>query len=239
MSARDRKLLMILAPLAAFALYWMVLLNPAMNRKASLDEPLAQAHTERDAAVARAAELQSAKERYESDYREMVKLVRAIPQSVRVADLMRELSKAADGTGIDFNNITMDAATSGAGGGSDTQTVSTEMAPVDGLDAVPVQLTFTGEFFGLADFFHRVQRFVTMANHDLQIRGRLIKIDDLSLHSSSFPDITATLGATVYMAAGGDDPAAKATAVGPPGAERGDGGLKPVDSFTTAAVVPR
>jgi hypothetical protein len=79
-----------------------------------------------------------------------------------------------------------------------------------------------------------------MANRDLQIRGRLIKIDDLTLASGSFPDITATIGATVYMAAGGDDPAAKATAVGPPGAERGDGGLKPVDDFTTASVaVPR
>jgi hypothetical protein len=238
-SARDRKLVLILAPLAAFALYWMVLLNPAMSRKADLQEPLAKAQTERDAAVARAAELESAKARYESDYREMVKLVRAIPQSVRVADLMRELSNAADGTGIEFNNITMGAPNTGAAaGGTDTQTVA-DTAPVDGLDAVPVQLTFTGEFFGLADLFHRVQRFVTMANHDLQIRGRLIKIDDLTLASSSFPDITATLGATVYMAAGGDDPAAKATAVGPPGAERGDGGLKPVGSFTTAAVVPR
>ncbi len=238
MSARDRKLALILAPLAAFALYWMVLLNPAMNRKADLQKPLATAQTERDAAVARAAQLESAKARYESDYREMVKLVRAIPQSVRVADLMRELSNAADGTGIQFNNITMGATNSVAAGGSDTQTVA-DTAPVDGLDAVPVQLTFTGEFFGLADLFHRVQRFVTMANHDLQIRGRLIKIDDLTLASSSFPDITATIGATVFMAAGGDDPAAKATAVGPPGAERGDGGLKPVDSFTTAAVVPR
>lgn len=240
MNARDRKLIMILVPLAAFALYWMVLLNPAMNRKADLQKPLAQAQTERDGAVARAAQLESAKARYESDYREMVKLVRAIPQSVRVADLMRELSNAADGTGIHFNNISMGATNSAAAaGGTDTQSVSSTTPPVDGLDAVPVQLTFTGEFFGLADFFHRVQRFVTMANHDLQIRGRLIKIDDLTLASSSFPDITATLGATVYMAAGGDDPAAKATAVGPPGAERGDGGLKPVDNFTTAAVVPR
>jgi hypothetical protein len=238
-SARDRKLLMILAPLAAFALYWMVLLNPAMNRKASLEKPLAQAQTERDDAVARAAQLESAKARYESDYREMVKLVRAIPQSVRVADLMRELSNAADGTGIDFNNITMGVANSGAAGGSDTQTASAETSPVDGLDAVPVQLTFTGEFFGLADLFHRMKGFVSMANQNLEIHGRLIKIDNLTLASSSFPDITATIGATVYMAAGGDDPAAKATAVGPPGAERGDGGLKPVHSFTTAAVVPR
>jgi hypothetical protein len=239
-SARDRKLALILAPLAAFALFWMVLLNPAMNRKASLEEPLAKAQSERDAAVAQAEQLESAKERYESDYREMVKLVRAIPQSVRVADLMRELSKAADGTGIQFNNISMGAANSGPAGGDEgtTQTASAEMAPVDGLDAVPVQLTFTGEFFGLADLFHRMKQFVTMANNDLQIRGRLIKIDNLTLASSSFPDITATIGATVYMAAGGDDPAAKATAVGPPGAERGDGGLKPIHNFTTAAVVP-
>jgi len=126
MSARDRKLMMILAPLAAFALYWMVLLNPALNRKASLEEPLAQAQTERDAAVAEAEELESAKARYESDYREMVKLVRAIPQSVRVADMMRELSEAADGTGIDFNNISMGAANSdAAASGSDARAAST------------------------------------------------------------------------------------------------------------------
>ena len=236
MSARDKKLLMILAPLASFALYWMVLLSPAMDRKASLDKPLTQAQTERDAAVAEAAELRSAKARYESDYREMVKLVRAIPQSVRVADLMRELSGAAEGTGIQFNNITMGAGDEAPG--ESGQAVEASAPGAAGLEAVPVQLTFTGEFFGLAGLFHRVQRFVELANDDLDVRGRLIKIDSLSLQSSSFPDITATIDATVYMAADGNDPARNATAVGPPGAERGDGGLKPIDNFTTAAVAP-
>lgn len=238
MSARDKKLLMILAPLASFAIYWMVLLSPAMDRKADLEKPLTQAQTERDAAVAEAAELRSAKARYESDYREMVKLVRAIPQSVRVADLMRELSAAADGTGIQFNNITMGAGDDAAAEGGQTAEASASVATAAGLEAVPVQLTFTGEFFGLAGLFHRVDRFVELANDDLSVRGRLIKIDSLSLQSSSFPDITATIDATVYMAADGTDPAANATAVGPPGAERGDGGLKPIDNFTTAAVAP-
>ncbi len=235
MSARDKKLLMILAPLASFAIYWMVLLSPAMDRKASLEKPLTQAQTQRDAAVAEAAELRSAKARYESDYREMVKLVRAIPQSVRVADLMRELSAAAEGTGIQFNNITMGAGDDAAAEG---ETVEASASAAAGLEAVPVQLTFTGEFFGLAGLFHRVQRFVELANDDLSVRGRLIKIDSLSLQSSAFPDITATIDATVYMAADGNDPARNATAVGPPGAERGDGGLKPIDNFTTAAVAP-
>jgi len=236
-SGRDKTLLMILAPLATFAIYWMVLLSPAMDRKAELEKPLAQAQTERDAAVAEAAELRSAKARYESDYREMVKLVRAIPQSVRVADLMRELSAAADGTGIEFNNITMGASDDAAAEGGTAQ-ASASAVPVQGLEAVPVQLTFTGEFFGLAGLFHRVQRFVELANDDLSVRGRLIKIDSLSLQSSAFPSITATIEATVYMAEGGNDPARNATAVGPPGAERGDGGLKPIDNFTTAAVAP-
>ena len=176
MSARDKKLLMILAPLASFAIYWMVLLSPAMDRKASLEKPLTEAQTQRDAAVAEAAELRSAKARYESDYREMVKLVRAIPQSVRVADLMRELSAAAEGTGIQFNNITMGAGDDAAAEG---ETVEASASAAAGLEAVPVQLTFTGEFFGLAGLFHRVQRFVELANDDLDVRGRLIKIDSL------------------------------------------------------------
>jgi Tfp pilus assembly protein PilO len=231
MSARDRKLLMILAPLASFAVYYMLLLNPALDRKAGLEAPLAKAQTERDAAVQRAEELESAKQRYESDYREMVKLARAIPQSVRVSDLMRELSDAAGGTGIDFNNITMGATEADAAAQGPEQTVA-----IDGLETVPVQLTFTGDFFGLAGMFHRVQRFVTNANGDLQVRGRLLRIESLSLQSGSFPNITATITAAVYVAEAGNDPAARATAVGPPGAERGDGGLKPVDNFTTAAV---
>ena len=36
MSARDRKLLMMLAPVATFALYWMLLMNPALSRRESL-----------------------------------------------------------------------------------------------------------------------------------------------------------------------------------------------------------
>lgn len=237
MSARDRKLLMILAPLASFAVYWMLLLNPAMDRKAGLEAPLAKAQTERDVAVRHAEELQSAKERYDADYREMVKLARAIPQSVRVSDLMRELADAAEGTGIEFNNITMGSSNTDPAQESAAQAPEQTVA-TNGLEVVPVQLTFTGDFFGLSGLFHRVQRFVTEANGDLQVRGRLLRIQSLSLQSGSFPNITATIEAAVYVAAAGNDPAARATAVGPPGAERGDGGLKPVDNFTTAAVAP-
>ena len=48
MSARDRKLLMILVPVAIFAIYWMLLLNPALNRSEGLQKPLEDAQVERD-----------------------------------------------------------------------------------------------------------------------------------------------------------------------------------------------
>jgi Tfp pilus assembly protein PilO len=236
MSARDRKLATVLAPLAVFALYWVLLMNPALDRRAALEQPVADAQTARDAAVSQAAELTAAQRRYEADYAELVELSRAIPQSVAVSDLMRELNAAARGTGIDFSNITMGGQAAAEAG--DTATAAT--APIaPGLDEIPVELTFDGRFFELADLFHSIKRFVTIAGGRLQVRGRLIRIDSFSFESATFPSITARIGATVYAAPAAEGPTGGATPVGPRGAERGDGGLKPVESFSPAAVVPR
>lgn len=237
MTSRDRKLILILVPVATFALYWMALLNPALERRAALDKPLAQAQTDRDQAVNQATQLAEAKNRYDSDYAEMVELSRAIPQSTRVSDLMRDLNAAAKGTDIKFKSITVGSA---AGGDEEGQGAPdpAQTAQVDGLEAVPVSLTFSGHFFGLAGLFHRVQNFVTLADGKLQVHGRLIKIESFSLQSGSFPEITASIGATVYAAPAAQGSTGGATSAGPPGAERGDGGLKPVNNFSTATAVP-
>ena len=51
-----------------------------------------------------------AKLNYKQDYAELVKLSKAIPQSVAVSDLMRELNRGR-GHGDHFTNITMAAPT--------------------------------------------------------------------------------------------------------------------------------
>ncbi len=71
----------------------------------------------------------------------------------------------------------------------------------------------------------------------LEVQGRLIRIDKFSFDSSSFPNITAQISATIYAAPAGEGPTGGATPVGPPGAERGDGGLEPVQNFSPAAAV--
>jgi len=238
MSARDRKLLMILAPVATFALYWMLLMNPALDRRASLQEPLAQAQAERNHRVTAAREVTAAKARYEQDYAELVKLAKAIPESVAVSDLMRELNRASRGTGIKFSNITMTDAPAGAEGAPEEASTVSPVA-AEGLDEIPVELTFDGRFFALSDLFHTIQRFVRSADGRLQVHGRLIRVDEFSFDSGSFPNITAQIKATIYAAPADEGPTGGASPAGPPGAERGDGGLKPVENFQPAAAVPR
>jgi Tfp pilus assembly protein PilO len=233
MTARDRKLLMILVPVATFALYWVLLLNPAMNRSEELQKPLESARVERDAAVATAHEMTQAKINYKRDYAELVELSKAIPQSVAVSDLMRELNRSAEGMGIQFTNITMAEKTP-------TDEIAAQAAGAAGnevLDEIPVELTFDGRFFALSDLFRSVQHFVQVADDRLEVHGRLIRIDEFSFDSSSFPSITAQISATIYAAPAGEGPTGGATPVGPPGAERGDGGLEPVQNFSPAATV--
>ena len=49
-----------------------------------------------------------------------------------------------------------------------------------GLESIPLDFTFNGTFFDLADFFHRMKRFVKVANDDIVVRGRLMTIDSLN-----------------------------------------------------------
>jgi type II secretory pathway component PulM len=232
MSARDKKLLTIFVPLAIFAMYWLLLLNPALNKREDLQKPIDAAQVERDEAVALAHEMTEAKVNYKKDYAELVTLSKAIPQSVAVSDLMRELNEAAEGMGIEFTDITMAAAD------APTETEPGAVSPdTQILDEIPVELTFDGRFFALSDLFRSIQRFVQVADGELEVHGRLIRIEKFSFDSSSFPNITAQISATIYAAPANEGPTGGATPVGPPGAERGDGGLEPVQNFSPAATV--
>jgi hypothetical protein len=89
--------------------------------------------------------------------------------------------------------------------------------PVPGLDTVPLTFTFGGKFFNLADFFHRLKRFVHVANNRIAVQGRLITIDSLKFTSSAtnFPNIEADVTATVYLSPQDGGTTAGATSQGP------------------------
>ena len=131
-----------------------------------------------------------------------------------------------------------------------TSTTSTTTATATGappsttsasLDTVPLTFNFSGSYFDLADFFHRLKRFVYVANNEIFVRGRLLTIDTLTFSpaasASGGPSngITATVGATVYLSPqsqGGVT--AGATPAGPAGTTTTDTTTTPAGSQTSS-----
>lgn len=253
LSSRDRKLLLVLAPLLVLGAYWMLLLGPRLGDARELGEPIAEAEQRRDAALAADGRREQALRSYRRHYAQLVRLARAIPTDVDVPGLVIQLERAAEGTGIDFENIVpaasapadparpgrrepVQAAAAPAGGDEDAAAAS----PVPGLTAVPLELTFSGEFFDLADLFRKLQRFVRTKEGDVAVKGRLLTIDGFSFDTSSFPRITAQVQATAYLAPRGEGAVAGGTPAGPRGGETASGELHPVEDFSppAAAVTP-
>jgi hypothetical protein len=137
------------------------------------------------------------------------------------------------------------SAPAGASGAAATDPAA---AGAPGLETVPLDFEFRGSFFDLADFFHRMKRFVRVVNNHIVIRGRLMTINSFSFDTSAgFPQLTAHVNATVYLApkaegvdAGaspqGPAPAAGTTAAPP---QPASGGTSTPPPTPTATVTPR
>jgi Tfp pilus assembly protein PilO len=289
MSARDRRILMILLPIVVLIAYWFLLLSPKRDDLKTARDAQHQAEQARDQAVAQAAQLEHARQTFAADYAEVVRLGKAIPETVDSPSLLVQLDRAAKGTHIDFDSVTFAARTSASvptaapttqapsqpngnaaaggapaqtglgsaaesagngvntanqastgadqasGGGTTTtsttttSTTTTPAAPstsTASLDTVALTFNFTGSYFDLADFFHRLKRFVYVANNQIFVRGRLMTIDALSFSpgastttagAASNGQLTATVGATVYLAPKSQGATGGATPQGPAG----------------------
>ncbi len=106
-----------------------------------------------------------------------------------------EQSAAAEQSGVDATTSTSSGSGLAVGGGAGATTAaSVAGTPPAGLETVPLELEFVGNFFNLADFFHSVKRFVRVTNQDVSISGRLITVEGVRWASESdiFPRIRAT-----------------------------------------------
>jgi len=105
--------------------------------------------------------------------------------------------------------------------GDPAATGSTAAAPAGGaLESVSLEFNFTGDFFELADFFHRLKRFVFVDGDNVRVRGRLMTIDSVEYvtEAEKFPALTATVRASVFLSPKAEGVTAGATPAGPPAA---------------------
>jgi len=281
LTARDRKILILLVPVAIVAAYWFLLLAPKREEATVVQDELTQVQAERDTAVSRLAQLTVAKKSFASDYATVIYLGKSVPSNVDMPSLLVQLDEAARGTGINFTSVTTgereDApppaptdgntpssdAQSGPGKAAETAenaagaadqassdsaaaangtapTTSTGGQAAPGLESIPLSFEFNGSFFDLADFFHSMKRFVRVANDRIIVRGRLMTINSFKFDSAEdFPNIVATVEATVYLAPKAEGVSAGATPEGPSGAPPAtapDGQTASTPSTPTATV---
>lgn len=121
---RDRKIVLVLAPIVVLAAYWFLLLSPKREEAAQAGAALVKQEKARDAATARASQLEGAKSTFAADYATMVRLGKAVPTSVDMPSLIVQLDSAARGTGISFQKI--------AAGGSEAGAAAPPAAPTGG-----------------------------------------------------------------------------------------------------------
>jgi Tfp pilus assembly protein PilO len=154
-------------------------------------------------------------------------------------------SSAAEQSGLDpADTQTSTSARSGGlpvGGGaaSPADPAAAATAPA-GLETVPLELEFVGNFFNLADFFHRVKRFVRVANQDVLVSGRLLTVEGVRWASDSevFPRLRAEVTATVYLSPKAQGVTAGATPQGPAPTTPAGSTTTPAESAPQPAAAP-
>jgi Tfp pilus assembly protein PilO len=150
----------------------------------------------------------------------------AVESANNTAQTAAQSSDAATQSGVDTQTST---STGGGGlpvgGGAAPTGTAAPASGAGGLETVPLELEFVGNFFNLADFFHDIKRFVRVANNNVLVSGRLITVDSVRFASEPelFPRIRAEVTATVYLSPKAEGTTAGATPQGPapaaPGAE--------------------
>jgi Tfp pilus assembly protein PilO len=194
--SQNAKIGVIVGGILVFAIaVWFVLVHPQSGKVKSLKAQAADVQAKIDAYHQQVAAARSAPKIEVAD---VYRLAKAMPAKADMPDLLLELSQLARDTGITFDSISPQAPTT-----------------VGSYSALPITVTFNGNFYSLADFLYRLRSLVTVHAGRLDATGRLFSVDTLTFGESQakFPQIQATLviDAFIYAAA----PAAPATPSAP------------------------
>lgn len=233
-SASSKKLIVAMVAIAVLAAaFWMLLLSPKREEADKLGkqvEKLEASLAEHEAEVEQALQ---AKEEFPRNYEELVVLGKAVPADDETASLIVQLNRIADRAGVRFRTLKLatseegeaapEAVTTPAEGASPTE-VAASMLPLGasigsaGLAVMPYELTFSGEFFEVADFIEGLDSLVQTDAGDVVVDGRLFTIGGFTLKAAAgkpFPALEANFTVTTYLTPPNQGATAGATPTGP------------------------
>lgn len=238
MSARDRALLAIIAIGGLLAGAWMLLIKPEHAKATTLAAQVSTLQGQLSTAQGQVSSGLAARAQFAGAYSELARLGEALPTDDEVPSLIYQIQSAAAAARVDFRTLQMSSAnstpaatptpTTGSSTSASTSTTTTAAAATlppgastgtAGLPTEQFTFEFTGSFFHLSGFFRRLQQFVVANNKHISVSGRLVTVNAISLAPgpTGFPQISATVSATTYMAPASQTVLNSATPAGPGG----------------------
>lgn len=229
MKSSNRMIISILGITAIAVAFWMLALGPKREEADELSSKVGQLQTSLVEAQAKVAEAVAAKQEFPTDYRQLVVLGKAAPANEETASLLVEVNHIAAHSGVKFESIALsgegEAATESA---APPAAPATEAAPAGvpaaatippteaaaslmplgasigpaGLAVMPYSLTFSGNFFDVADFIKGIDSLVDPDETKVAVDGRLVTLDGFALNAASnggFPRLNANFSVTTYV----------------------------------------
>jgi Tfp pilus assembly protein PilO len=244
MSSGNNRLIVAMIAVAAVAVaFWMLALSPKRKEASELSTQVSQARESLAQHRSEVALAEQARREFPVAYQQLVVLGKAVPGDDDTPSLLVQVNRIAKGSKVRFETIKLSSEGS-AEAPPPTAAVEAGVSPIPptevaastlplgatigpaGLAVMPYELTFTGDFFHIADFIHGLDSLVKTQNAKVNVHGRLITIDGFSLASDSesgFPMLEATFTITTYLTppseegvAGGATPEAPASATATP-----------------------
>lgn len=241
---RESKLIVsVLAVVVLAGAFWMLLLSPKREEAGKLEKRVEQLKSSLAQDQAEAANALAAKRQFSTNYSQLVVLGKAVPADSETASLLVQIQHISEKSHVRFEELTLESegatapppvaaapegeSAEGAAVTSEASVSPTEVAasatPLGatvgpaGLSAMPYTLTFTGNFFHMAEFIHGLDDLVKTTNTNVSVDGRLVTINGFSLAiaPNEFPKLQASFSVTTYLTPPEQGLTAGATPAGP------------------------
>jgi Tfp pilus assembly protein PilO len=215
--------------------FWILALSPKREEASKLDAQVKQLEGSLTQHESEIVSSEEARKEFPLDYQRLVVLGTAVPGEDETASLLVQLNHVSDKAHVRFQTLTLEASgsesesesgslTSASGEPVSATEAAASLLPLGasvgpaGLAVMPYQLTFTGDFFKIADFIKGLDSLVKTTNEKVGVDGRLITINGFSLSEGSeakFPALQATFSVTTYLTPPSEGTTAGASPEGP------------------------
>jgi Tfp pilus assembly protein PilO len=247
MAAANRLIVAILVVAALAIGFWTLALSPKREKADELSARVDSLNVSLVEAQSSVAQATAARQDFPTDYQQLVTLGKAVPAGDETSSLLVELSQVATDSKVKFESIQLTGSTEAAApveapaapapeapaaGSSGAVPAAATVPPTEaaasllplgaaigpaGLGVMPYSLTFSGDFFQVADFIKEIDSLVHTGSK-VAVDGRLITLDGFALNADpelDFPHLDATFAVTTYVTPPGQGITAGASPTAP------------------------